>query len=168
MTTANAVRLEAHGIRVDLPPGWEGRLYVRPRPGTSRDTNPAAVGHIGEVPNPVLHLANFALPGGRGDFGTGAVERMRPGHVFVSMFEYDPAEAHRALFGTTGIPLPRVGEFSEHALQRRLPGQAGWQRFFTQANRAFCVYVVLGAHARERHGVAEARQVLQAISVGAR
>jgi hypothetical protein len=163
-----ALRLEAHGLGVDLPRGWEGRLYVRPLPGTTGDTHPAAAGHPGEVPNPVLHLANFALPHERGDFGTGAVERMRPGHVFVSLFEYDPAEAHRPLFAARGLPLPRVGEFAPNALQRLIRGQGGWQRFFTASDRAFCLYVVLGALARERDGVAEVRQVLRAVTVGRR
>ena len=48
------MRLAAHGIAVDLPAGWDGRVWSRPGGG------------------PVLHAANVALPPSDGDFATRA------------------------------------------------------------------------------------------------
>lgn len=175
--------IEAHGLRADLPQRWEARLYLRHTPTADRadavavasrtgtrtaSAHPAALGWRGEVPNPVLHLANFALPPGRGDFGTGAVERMGTPHVFVSLFEYDPAEAGRPLFADRGLPRPRAHDFAPNALQRRLPGQAGVQRFFTERGRAFCLYVVLGSYRHARERMPELHTALDGIRIGDR
>jgi hypothetical protein len=52
------MKLQSHGIETDLPPGWEGRIGVRTQP----TAHTRAIGDVGETPNPVVHLANFALP----------------------------------------------------------------------------------------------------------
>jgi hypothetical protein len=150
------MRLQAHGLRAELPHRWEGRLYLRP--SDERD----------DVPHPVLHLANFGLPPDRGDFGTGAVELMGVPHVFMSLFEYEPAEAGRPLFAARGLPRPKAHEFAPNALQRRLRGQAGWQRFFTESGRAFCLYVVLGSHQHARERLPEIHTALDGLRIGAR
>ena len=167
------VTIEGHGLRPDLPPGWEGRVYLRETPtahyvGHPANTRAGAVGWSGERPNPVLHLANFALPPGRGDFGTGAVELMGPTHVFVSLFEYGAEEAGTPLFAATTIPRPHAREFAAGALQRRLAGQGGWQRFFTVRGRAFCLYVVIGALHRARELAPQAAEAISALEVAAR
>ncbi|WP_375497953.1 hypothetical protein [uncultured Jatrophihabitans sp.] len=149
--------IAAHGLRVELPHRFEARLYLRP----------AEFGHPDESMNPVLHLANFALPPGRGDFGTGAVERMGPAHVFSSLLEYDAEEAGRPLFAARGLPRPVVTEFAANALQRRLPGQLGVQRFFTEQHRAFCLYVVLGSRRHASSLVAQLHDVLDGLEVQA-
>lgn len=118
-------------------------MYLRTRETAS--PHPAAFGHPGESFNPVVHLATFPLRPGRGDFGTGAVEAMGPQDAFVSLLEYDCDEAHRPLFAATGMPRLVHREFAGNALQRRLPGQLGCQRFFTARGRPFCVYAVLGS-----------------------
>jgi hypothetical protein len=138
--------LAAHGISVALPDRWEGRLYLR---------------EDDELANPVLHLANFALPPSRGDFGTGAVEVMQPHHVFVTLFEYGAEEAGRPLFAARGFPRLTLRDFAPNQLQRRLPGQLGCQRFFTHQGRAFCLYVVLGS---DVHADALLPQVHEAIT----
>lgn len=147
----------AHGLRVVLPDRWEARLYLR---DASTDDD--------ESINPVLHLANFALPPGRGDFGSGAVEVMRDGHVFVALLEFGAAEAGRPLFATPGIPRPALHEFASNALQRPLPGQLGWQRFCTEHGRPFCLYVVLGSGRRAAELLGEVHGVLAGLTVGAR
>lgn len=126
----------AHGLQITRPDRWEGRLYRRDAEGEAG---------AGESNNPVLHLGNFALPPGRGDFGTGAVEVMGPAHAFVSLVEYDREEAGRPLFAAVGRPRLTLRDFAANALQRRLPGQLGCQRFFTENGRPFCLYVVLGS-----------------------
>lgn len=158
--------LAAHGLRIVLGDRWEGRLYLR---GLRHDgPHPAAYGHPGESFNPVLHLANFPLPPGRGDFGTGAVEVMGAGHAFVSLLEYDRAEAGRPLFGASGVPRLAVRHFAGNALQRKVPGQLGCQRFFTAHGRAFCLYAVLGSQRAAVSLVREINDLLGTLEVAAR
>jgi hypothetical protein len=149
----------AHGLRVTLPERWEARLYLRDRPG---DTE------AGESMNPVLHLANFALPPGRGDFGSGAVEVMRAEHAFVALLEYDHSETRRALFASNGLPRPTLRGFAHNALQRPLPGQLGCQMFCTVHDRAFCLYVVLGSRQHAVRLIDEVRSALDNVTVGQR
>ena len=135
------MRIQAHGIESDLPEGWEARISLRPTP-TGSDT---AIGNKGEIPNPTVHLANFALPEQRGDFGSGAVDVMGADNVLLVLFEYGPEAVGTALFERKGLPTELTPNmFSSSALQRTLPGQAGCQIFFTEGNRAFCLYAVLG------------------------
>jgi len=147
------VRLAAHGISVDLPRGWEGTiarerdsiagLDLRARGRALPEAAAAAVEQSRVFP--VAHLATFPLPAARNDFGANAVERMGKADVFVSLLEYDPIEADSPLFEHRGLPRrldPR--RFSARQLQRTLPGQAGFQLFFNEGGRAFCLYVVLG------------------------
>jgi hypothetical protein len=155
-----AALLAAHGISIALPDRWEGRLYLRSLMPHD-DAHPAAYGWPGEQANPVLHLANFALPPSRGDFGTGAVELMGEQHAFVSLFEYEAEEVGRPLFAARGFPRLTVRDFGSNQLQRRLPGQLGCQRFFTERARAFCLYAVLGS---ERHAVALVQEVHAALA----
>jgi hypothetical protein len=152
--------LQQSGFEIDLPQGWEGRIFTR-RPGSTPqpESVPAPQGTPGpqgapvppagpaEVFRPVLHAANFGLPASVGDYGGGAVELMGNGHVFVAVIDFGTDAAGTALFAHRGIPRPlRTDQFDPLSLQRTLPGQSGIQRFFTQAGRGFCLYVVLGAH----------------------
>ena len=119
----------AHGISVDLPHGWEGRIFRR-RQG-----------------DPTLHAATFALPFEDGEFGTGATERMPAGGAFLTITEYRPGTGlvpGRGLFAPHAIPLPiaRSRFRPSHLLVARR-GQRGYQHFFTTAGRPFCLYAVI-------------------------
>lgn len=148
--------IAAHGLRMTPPERWEARLYRR---------DEAHAVAAGESANPVLHLANFALPPGRGDFGTGAVERMGPAHAFVALLEYDAEEAGRPLFAEAGRPRLTVRDFAPNALQRRLAGQLGCQKFFTENGRPFCLYVVLGSRRHAARLVDEVNATLAGLDV---
>ena len=161
------MRLSAYGITADLRPGWEGRITKRIEPA-GRAGVASANGTPGETPAPIVHLANFALPEQRGDFGSGAVDIMRSGHVLITLFEYGPESVGRALFASRGVPKLAPRMFDRAALQRTLPGQAGCQRFFTEAGRAFSLYVVLGRHTDAAALVPEANATLTATTIGAR
>jgi hypothetical protein len=128
------VKLRGHGIEVDLPSGWEGRIYRRPEA------------------LPILHAGNFALPHRDGDFGTRAIPEMRGQGVLVVVAEYDPALAGRGLFSPSGLTLPiRPGDTSPRAMPRPVQDRAGVQRFFTQQTRAFGLFLVVDtAHGLER------------------
>jgi hypothetical protein len=123
------VRLAAHGIELDLPRGWDGRIYRRP----SGD--------------PTLHAANFALPASDGDFGSGATGRMPHGGAFLALKEYRPGlrlVPGQGLFAASAPALPLdPRRFHPRALQVGRPEQAGLQRFFTVGGRPFCLYAVI-------------------------
>lgn len=145
--------LVGHGLAVDPPPGWDAHIYRRP------------AGPVG-ITMPVLHTANFALPPHRGDFGGGAVELMGPDHVMVMLVELGSDSVGTALCSSVGLPGPLAASaFRPTTLQRALPGQSGAQWFRTVGDRAFCLYVVLGSHARRHALVASVNQVLAGISV---
>lgn len=146
-------RLAAFGMGMDLPPGWEGRVRKRtPEPGASTHA--------------ILHAASFVLPVDRGDYGGGAVELMTADDVFLALFEHEPAHAGTPLFAARGIPqhLP-PDEFSPVGLQRVLQGQSGLQKFFTEQDRAFCLYVVLGSHARRGVLVPRAEALVRTLTI---
>ena len=145
--------LAAFGLAVTTPPGWEGEIYL-PRDlgvpaGPASVTGAAALAPATAAPAPVpiLHVANFPLPVQRGDYGGGAVELMGPGDLFVSLLEHPPEEAASALFSHNGLLWPlTIDDFSPQVMQRRIPGQAGCQRFFTHRARPFCLYVAIGSY----------------------
>ena len=93
-----AVRLSAHGITHGAAGGLGGAHHPAPTPGPrAADRRPGhrrrpgrAIGSPDEIPEPVVHLANFALPEDRGDFGSGAVDLMRLGPRVRGLFEYGP------------------------------------------------------------------------------
>jgi hypothetical protein len=148
------MRLAHRGLGVDLPPGWDARIYRR------TDDEPEATTHA------VLHAGNFALPADRGDFGSGAVERMGPGHVLVVLIEHHPDAARTPLFANPGLPRRLTpAMFSPHQLQRTIAGQGGTQVFFHEGGRAFCLYVVLGSHARRTQLVPLVNELLTSLEI---
>lgn len=156
------MRMSSEGIDVDVPQGWDGEIFRR---------NPRAVrrGERGsEDTRPILHLANFALPPSRGDFGSGAVESMRSENVIVVLFEYEPEAASTALFSSQGIPQVDPADFSPSRMQRPIDGQSGAQYFFNMEGRAFCLYIALGSHARRDQLVPELNQVLRTLRLANR
>ncbi len=122
-------KLAAHGIEINLPHGWDGRIYH----------------HHGS--DPILHAANFGLPNEDGDFGSAATARMPFGGAFLALKEYRPGPrlvAGRGLFAARSVPLPLAGgRFHPRALQVGRPNQAGLQHFFTSAGRPLCLYAVI-------------------------
>ena len=128
------MRLAAYGISLELPRGWDGRIYRRT--GAS----------------PTLHAANFQLPAEDADFGSGATGRMPYGGIFLALKEYEAGPHLRpgtGLYASRSIPLPLHSRyFQPRALQVGRLGQSGFQHFFTAAGRRpFCLYAVIkGAH----------------------
>lgn len=129
------VRLASRGLTLTPPRGWSVHLGMRQA-------------ERGEQSHPVLHAATFPLPARRGDYGSSATPRMGGDDIFVALLEFSLAARGTALFAAQGLPRPSPDDFSPHQLQRTLSGQAGYQRFFTWNGRPFCLYVVLGSHAR--------------------
>lgn len=157
------MRIRAHGIGVNLPDSWEGAISVEQPVGVEAF-------EAGGPPTtlPVAHFATFPLPAGRGDFGGGVVPLMTKGDAFVALLEYGPEHAGTALFAPHGLPRrldPR--RFDPRGLHRRINGHAGYQTFFTEGGRAFCLYVVLGSEAERHLLVRRVEQVLATIEIEA-
>lgn len=163
-------RLSAGGLTVELPEGWEAEIdagaagWSEAASGQPVELSPATQPD-GAVRRVVAHLANFPLPIGRGDFGSGAVEAMRPGDVLIVLFEYDPASTTTALFNAESLPVIAAADFSPAVLQKPLPGGSAVQRFFSVAGRAFCLYVVVGSHIDRADVIPLIALVLQGIEI---
>ncbi len=150
MTAPHPPALTGHGFSIATPAGWEGRIYRRSAPSIAdtpqgRVTGAGGLGWLGEQTLPVVHLANFALPATRGDYGSGAVEIMRSTDTFIAVLQFGPECLGSALFRTQGRPHVEPGRFDPNGLQRIIPGQTGAQYFFTESGRPLVLYVVLGS-----------------------
>ncbi len=122
------MKIAGHGLAVDLPAGWEGRISRRHEGG------------------PVLHVATFPLHAQDADYGASATGRMRGDDIFAALLEFRDEERIRpgiGLFRDHGQPVPRPAEFSPNQLQVMRPGQLGWQRFFTAGGRTSCLFAVV-------------------------
>lgn len=144
--------VEAHGLRIELPPRWTGRVFRR-RGG-----------------NATLHAGDFPLVLGDGEFGDGSTARMPPGATFVVVTEYVPGaglEPGRGLFAPPRIELPlEPRAFSSRRLAHPRHDQAGTQQFFTAAGRPLCLYVVLaGGGSQRRRQLPVVNRVLGSLSV---
>lgn len=156
-------RLNQHGVGVDLPRGWDGRITSR-LPEQSRFR--AYADGPDETGGALLHAGSFPLPEDRGDFGGGAVELMRRGDVFIALFEYDRESAGSALFAAQGVPRDlKPADFDGRSLQRLIPGHFGLQRFFSEKGRAFCLYAVLADDGDLPSLVREANRMLATLKI---
>lgn len=157
--------LASHGIRAEVPAGWDGRIYRR-SPEIVAASEAEAARHRAATTHAVFHAASFPLPVERGDFGGGAVELMSSEDTLVALVEYHPDSVGTALFRTSGVPRsldPRT--FSPTILQRLLPGHAGTQVFFNEAGRAWCLYVVLGSFRARAALVPKVNAVLDTLRI---
>ena len=142
------MEISGYGITVDLPTGWEGRIYKRPEG------------------DPTLHAGNFPLPVEDGDFGSGALATMDSDGAFFVVTEYDRALAAQGLFAPQApAVLPAAPELDPMALLRTRPGQSGLQRFITIGGRPFCVYVVVGSAPSAGELLRQANDVLRTLTI---
>ena len=103
--------IEAHGLRIELPRGWSGRVFKRPAGGAT------------------LHAGDFELPLDDGEFGDQSTAVMPPGATFVALTEYQPGaglEPGKGLFASRRIPTALdPTSFSARGMAHPRPGQAG-------------------------------------------
>jgi hypothetical protein len=165
------MRFDRSGIALTLPPGWEAALHVREQaPAEARGGARSDVTLSSTAPDatthPVLHAGSFPLPPDRGDYGSGAVDVMTATDVLITLIEFHPDAAATELFSTPGPPRALTSDaFGAQSLQRVLAGQSGCQRFFSAQGRAFCLYVVLGSHARRHLLVPVVNQLLESLEI---
>jgi hypothetical protein len=128
--------LAAHGLRIELPRGWSGRVFKRAAGGAT------------------LHAGDFQLPLDDGEFGDRSTALMPAGASFMALTEYRPgAGLHPGvgLFASRRVPAALdPTSFSRRGMAHPRPGQAGTQHFFTAAERPFCLYVVVSGPRLER------------------
>lgn len=147
--------LHAHGMRVELPRGWSGRVF--------RSADGLAT----------LHAGDFQLPLDDGEFGDLSTGAMPGEAAFVALTEYQPGDGLTpgvGLFSSRKIPLPLdPTEFGTSRLQHPRPGQVGTQHFFTASGRPFCMYAVIAGprHAR-RHRLLALDRVLRSLRIAER
>jgi hypothetical protein len=106
-----------------------------------------------------------SLPTAVGDFGSGVIELLAPEDVFVSLVEYGSDLAGVGLFERQGWPRLAPSQFSPHRMFREIPGRSGSQHFFTVAERAFCLFTVVGSHSRRMATVPRAAGVVRSMAV---
>jgi hypothetical protein len=149
------VILDAHGLRVELPRGWSGRVFGGP----------------GGVAT--LHAGDFQLPLQDGEFGDRSTGSMPEVATFLALTEYRPGaglEPGVGLFSARRIPLPLdPASFGTSRLAHPRPGQVGTQHFFTTSGRPFCMYAVIaGPRSRRRGQLLALDRVLRSVRIAAR
>jgi hypothetical protein len=161
-------QIQAHGLAVQTPPGWEGRIFRRRRAGelSAQAEVPGPSAPAGEAVFPVVHVATIPLAADVADFVSDAVEHLGPTDAIVVLKEYAPASVTTNLFAPTGLPRALDPDgFDPRVLNRQLAGQAGLQRFFNESGRAFCLYVVIGGYQRRHDVVPSVNAVLATIQI---
>jgi hypothetical protein len=146
------VILSAHGLRIDLPRGWSGRVFARS-------------GGIA-----TLHAGSFQVALSDGEFGAHSTALMPATGSFIALTEYIPGgslEPGRGLFASRRLPLPLdPASFGPNRLAHPQPGQVGMQHFFTASGRPFCLYVVIaGGRVVRRGQLAVLDHVLRSVEV---
>ena len=80
--------------------------------------------------------------------------------------EFDPVDLGTPLFERDGMPRTlSADDFRSSMLQRNLEGQGGYQEFFHESGRVFCLYVVLGDFAQRTAVVPAVNQVLATLTI---
>jgi hypothetical protein len=146
------MKLAAHGIHVELPKGWSGRVFSR---GDGVAT---------------LHVGNFTLALGDGEFGDRSTGAMSDGATFVALTEYRPGSGlapGSGLFASRRIPRRLdPSSLNRTGLAHPRPGQVGAQHFFTVSGRPFCLYVVLaGQRGTRRRQLAALEHVWRSVEI---
>lgn len=145
------MNLAAHGLQIQLPRGWSGRVF-------SRSSRVAT-----------LHVGSFPIALSDGEFGDRSTARLPPGGAFIALTEYRPGdglEPGKGLFARHKLPLPLdPANFARTGLAHPRPGQSGVQHFFTASGRPLCLYVVLGPTAHRRRQLASVDHVLRSLQI---
>jgi hypothetical protein len=136
-------------LSIDVPPGWN-----------------VSATRKGESQERLIHAATIPLPRERGDYGSGVLTRLGPDDVFLSIMEHGREALGTPLFSQHGVPVLRPSEFAPNAMQQVLPGRSAGQWFFTAGGSAWCVYAVLGSHARRSAGAVRANVLLTGMRIG--
>ena len=164
------------GLRAEAPPGWHVAVSRRPGAEAAPSGAPGARSAVGsgpgsspaaeeDVTRPVLHACTRPMPADRGDFGSNVVDLLGPDDVFVALVDYGTEVADQGLFERQGVPRLAPSQFGPNRLQRPLPGLSASQHFFSSGGRAFCLFTVVGSHARRMASVRRAATLVSTIHI---
>jgi hypothetical protein len=136
----------------------------------TRSASPDGVAHRdvapeSDVSRPVLHACTRQMPADRGDFGSSVVDLLGPDDIFVALVDYGADVADQGLFANQGMPRLAPSQFGPNRLQRPLPGMSASQHFFSEGGRAFCLFTVIGSHARRMASVPRAAGLVASIQI---
>src|SRR6476661_9586902 len=157
---------DTYGLKADAPRGWH--VAVTRRPGATPlapDARARGLVEEQDVTRPVLHACTRPLPELRGDFGSGVVDLLGPDDIFVALVDYGTEVAGQGLFERQGLPRLAPSQFGPNRLQRPLPGMSASQHFFSSGGRAFCLFTVVGSHARRMASVQRAAAMVATIRI---
>lgn len=113
------------GITVDVPAGWDAWFYQ-------------------DEGRTVCHLATFPLQRQRGhSFGMDNVGVMPPQSAFMALLEFSREEVNTPLFSETRPKSVLTTDLNPKAFVSAQPGRYARQWFFTESDRAFCLYCVV-------------------------
>ncbi len=72
----------------------------------------------------------------------------------------------KKLFQRRGIPTGlSMGDFSPVRLHRIIKGQLGYQSFFQESMRTFCLYIVMGGKLANNRAIDDVNIILSNISI---
>ena len=159
-----------YGLRADAPQGWQVSVTRRPGAEPAAPTAPGArtaapAAPRADVTRGVLHACTRAMPADRGDFGSAVVDLLGPDDIFVALVDYGAEVADQGLFENQGMPRLAPSQFGPNRLQRPLPGMSASQHFFSSGGRAFCLFTVVGSHARRMASVPRAAAMVATIRI---
>ncbi|MEO5745962.1 MAG: hypothetical protein ABIQ53_15420 [Terracoccus sp.] len=164
-----------YGLRAAAPQGWQVSVTRRPgaEPPTPTPSAPVVPRGLGarnaapeaDVTRGVLHACTRRMPAERGDFGSNVVDLLGPDDVFVALVDYGAEVADQGLFENQGMPRLAPSQFGPNRLQRPLPGMSASQHFFSSGGRAFCLFTVVGSHARRMASVQRAAALVATIRI---
>lgn len=157
--------VDQFGIAAAVPNGWHVAIRRRPLDGAVAQGRGPVAAAAGERPRPVLHASTRAIPPGCGDFGGGAVELLSTEDIFVALIEYGADVADQGLFARQGLPRLAPSQFAQNRLPRFLPPRSASQQWFSAGGRAFCLYTIVGDHARRMALVPKAMQVVRGLRI---
>ncbi len=147
--------LEGDGLRIELPPGWEGRR-LEPSPQLA-----------------AVQAADGPIDPEDDELGEGTTARLPPGASFFSLTEYLSGSGVRPgteAFHQRKIDLPLdPTQFSAQRVAHYRPGLSATQQSFTLAGRAFSLYVVIaGERWQRRRQLLVLDHVLRSLEVSER
>jgi hypothetical protein len=156
---------DTYGLQADPPKGWH--VAVTRRPGAEPPAPGARIAAVDDqdVTRPVLHACTRVMPAERGDFGSGVVDLLGPDDVFIALVDYGTEVADQGLFEKQGLPRLAPSQFGPNRMQRPLPGMSASQHFFSSGGRAFCLFTVLGSHARRMAAVPRAAALVNTLRI---
>lgn len=125
------MKIEGHGITLELPDGWSGRIFTADTAGA------------------IVHAGSYAIPSDHQGFGGTATAYIPVGGAFLSIVEYRTDDgvlrAGEGYYRSALLPVLSPRDFGFFTLQVPRDGHLGVQRFFHHGERVLALYAVINA-----------------------